>query len=454
MRRMMLNGGVGLGRAATLLALDAAALALALFAALLLKQIVRGQPLMPGMLWRVEANWLPFVILVVGLVFARSGLYRGRDARPGGGEAVSGLALATLVIAIFALATGHQFQSYLVFPTALIIAAILIPLFRESYDDLSCTAARTLGLSRAVVVSAPMHLASDGTVRARHRGYDVRIVRVADESRLPWLIREVAPYEVLLGSNPSETTLLETLEACHAVGTHLRVLPGPAELMAHGVLFVPGHGIPLLDLREPAIKGLSWIVKRGFDVSVSLASVILLAPLFAIIAVAIRMTSSGPILYRSTRIGVGERSFSMLKFRSMRTGADEEQAELEHQNDADGVLFKMRDDPRVTPVGKVIRRLSLDELPQLVNVLRGEMSLVGPRPLPPRDYDRLEPWQRQRSLVVPGVTGPWQISGRGTLSSDDMVRLDFHYLEHWSLWLDIAILARTPAAVLLGRGAY
>ena len=144
----------------------------------------------------------------------------------------------------------------------------------------------------------------------------------------------------------------------------------------------------------------------------------------------------------------------MLKFRTMIAGADEQQAELEWANEADGPLFKIRDDPRVTRVGAMLRRLSLDEVPQVLNVLRGEMSLVGPRPLPLRDFERLEGWHRKRYLVLPGVTGLWQISGRSNLGFDDLVRLDFYYLENWSIWLDISILAKTIPAVFSGRGAY
>jgi lipopolysaccharide/colanic/teichoic acid biosynthesis glycosyltransferase len=144
----------------------------------------------------------------------------------------------------------------------------------------------------------------------------------------------------------------------------------------------------------------------------------------------------------------------MLKFRTMASGAADHQALLEARNEADGPLFKIRDDPRVTRVGSLLRRLSLDEIPQVLNVLRGEMSLVGPRPLPLRDFHRLEAWHRKRYLVLPGMTGLWQISGRSSLGFDDLVRLDFYYLENWSVWLDISILARTVPAVLGARGAY
>ena len=177
-------------------------------------------------------------------------------------------------------------------------------------------------------------------------------------------------------------------------------------------------------------------------------------PLWLLVALAIKLDSRGPVFYRDRRIGVGEREFGMLKFRTMVVDAAEQQEQLEAHNEASGALFKIRDDPRVTRVGRVLRRFSLDELPQIVNVLRGEMSLVGPRPLPLRDYELLEDWHRARYLVLPGMTGLWQISGRSGLSFDDLVRLDFTYLENWSIWLDISIIAKTIPAVLARRGAY
>ncbi len=154
------------------------------------------------------------------------------------------------------------------------------------------------------------------------------------------------------------------------------------------------------------------------------------------------------------RQGIGERPFACLKFRTMYVDSEHRQADLEALNEASGALFKIRDDPRTTPVGRLLRRFSLDELPQLVNVLRGEMSLVGPRPLPERDFERLEEWHRKRYLVLPGITGLWQVSGRAELDFDDLVHLDFLYLEHWSLAVDLTILLKTIPAVLSRRGAY
>jgi lipopolysaccharide/colanic/teichoic acid biosynthesis glycosyltransferase len=153
-------------------------------------------------------------------------------------------------------------------------------------------------------------------------------------------------------------------------------------------------------------------------------------------------------------VGLGQQPFEMSKFRTMVAGASEGQDALEVDNEASGALFKIRDDPRVTSVGRVLRRLSLDEIPNVINVLRGEMSLVGPRPLPLRDYRQLEEWHRRRYNVLPGMTGLWQVAGRSDLTFDDLVRLDFYYIENWSIWLDISILLRTPGAVFRRKGAY
>jgi lipopolysaccharide/colanic/teichoic acid biosynthesis glycosyltransferase len=160
------------------------------------------------------------------------------------------------------------------------------------------------------------------------------------------------------------------------------------------------------------------------------------------------------VIYRSIRPGMAGRPFRCFKFRTMREHAEQTQDDLEPLNELSGALFKIRNDPRMTTVGRFLRRFSLDELPQLVNVIRGEMSLVGPRPLPMRDFERLEDWHKKRYLVLPGITGLWQVSGRAELDFDDLVRLDFLYLERWSIWLDLSILLKTIPAVLSRRGAF
>src|SRR5262249_49425238 len=192
-------------------------------------------------------------------------------------------------------------------------------------------------------------------------------------------------------------------------------------------------------LHPPTFEGLDFVVKRSFDLVLATLGVIVLSPLLLMIALAVKLTSRGPVLYRSMRPGMGGHPFACLKFRTMVVGADRRQPDLEPHNEASGPLFKMRADPRLTMVGRGLRRFSLDELPQLINVLRGEMSLVGPRPLPQRDFDRLQDWHKKRYMVMPGMTGLWQVSGRAELDFDDLVRLDFLYLQRWSVFLHLTL---------------
>jgi len=218
--------------------------------------------------------------------------------------------------------------------------------------------------------------------------------------------------------------------------------------------FIPGQLLPLFRVRPLVFEGFDYAIKRVFDLVLATVVLIVSAPMLLAIALAVKLSSHGPVLYRSVRPGIASERFNCLKFRTMREGADQAQDELEQFNELSGALFKIRDDPRITGVGRFLRRFSLDELPQLVNVLRGEMSLVGPRPLPLRDYERLADWHKKRYLVLPGITGLWQVSGRSNLDFDDLVRLDFLYLEQWSMVLDLSILLKTVPAVLTRRGAY
>jgi exopolysaccharide biosynthesis polyprenyl glycosylphosphotransferase len=201
------------------------------------------------------------------------------------------------------------------------------------------------------------------------------------------------------------------------------------------------------------VARVSWL-KRAVDLALTSAVLLVGAPVLAGIALAIRLDSPGPILYRQRRVGKDGVTFEMLKFRSMCVDADEKLASLVERNEATGPLFKMRRDPRVTRVGRILRRCSLDELPQLLNVLAGEMSLVGPRPPLPAEVLRYEEWQMGRLRARPGMTGLWQVSGRSEVPFNDMVRLDLHYVRNWSFGLDLEIILRTVPAVLANRGAY
>jgi exopolysaccharide biosynthesis polyprenyl glycosylphosphotransferase len=241
--------------------------------------------------------------------------------------------------------------------------------------------------------------------------------------------------------------------ALEGSGRHLVMAYGLTNIAGPRIHITPVAGLPLVWVDEPRFTGLARLVKRALDVVGSLALLAVLSPLLAVTALLVKASSPGPVLYRQPRGGLHGREFRVFKFRSMYTGAHARRATVLTQNEADGHLFKIRDDPRVTPLGRVLRRLSLDELPQLLNVLRGEMSLVGPRPLPLEDSD-FRGHVRRRLLVRPGITGLWQVSGRSDLCWDEAVRLDLYYVENWSLALDAVILLRTVLVVVRGSGAY
>ena len=213
-------------------------------------------------------------------------------------------------------------------------------------------------------------------------------------------------------------------------------------------------GIPIIGLREPVIEGFSRLLKRGFDLVVGSLLLLLTAPPMLLIAIAIKLETRGPSIFRQERVGENGRLFGMYKFRTMVAGAEAQQDQVNIQTEDDDVLHKRPDDPRVTKVGHFLRRYSLDELPQLINVIKGEMSLVGPRPEMPWLVDRYESWQRKRFAVPQGITGWWQINGRSDkpmhLNTDD----DLYYVYNYSLWLDIQILLKTPLAVIRGVGAF
>ncbi len=232
------------------------------------------------------------------------------------------------------------------------------------------------------------------------------------------------------------------------VAPTLTDVAGPRVRMRHVA------GLPLVHVAEPPVSKARGPLKRVFDTVFGIALIVALSPVLLVLALAIKLHDGGPVFYRQTRVGVLGRHFSMVKFRSMVPDADQVRAELDEHNEVDGVLFKMKEDPRITPIGRFLRKHSLDELPQLFNVVRGEMSLVGPRPALPEEVAGYEPDMRRRLLVQPGLTGLWQVSGRSDLSWEEATRLDLYYVDNWSMMTDMVILAKTAGAVVRPQGAY
>lgn len=240
--------------------------------------------------------------------------------------------------------------------------------------------------------------------------------------------------------------------ALHDLPVRIHVVPDYFDLAFHAATIESLGGVPLIGLRDSAIDGFQRFTKRLMDLAISATALLLLWPIMLAAAIAIKIEDGGPILYRGSRVGENGRLFRMLKFRTMAVDADKLQHMLTERDDQGKVIFKRADDPRITRIGRLLRRTSIDELPQLFNVLRGEMSLVGPRPELPWLVEAYEPWQHKRFAVPQGITGWWQINGRSHnhLHTDQ----DIYYIQHYSLWLDIVILWRTVSAVIRGRGAY
>jgi exopolysaccharide biosynthesis polyprenyl glycosylphosphotransferase len=334
-------------------------------------------------------------------------------------------------------------------------------------------------MSRLIVLGGPSaiaHLAST-LVGAKHAGY-LPIAAYTPGSSDDQSIEPVSGLPIL-GHDPDIRSILHAIDSCRAdavavsagVQLHpqtLRHLGWELASRNVGLIMAPAltdiagprihtqqvAGLPLIHVTTPSLEGGQRVAKRLFDVAVSGALIVLTTPVMALLAILIKSDSRGPILFKQERVGIEGAPFNMLKFRSMVVDAEDRLAELEHRNEGNGVLFKIKNDPRVTRVGGILRKYSLDELPQLFNIFAGSMSLVGPRPPLPREVEAYEHDVRRRLLVKPGLTGLWQVSGRSNLSWQDSVRLDLYYVENWSLAGDVVIILRTVRAVFHSTGAY
>ena len=445
--------------------LDMTGLFLAIWTALVIKIAIQ-EPEQLEIARAQAGDVAPLATLVMLLLFARSGLYRDRPLRPGSTKVISSLFQTTVVVWLYAEIEGLEFSSYYIFYGSLFFALIYLSTFRWLFEKASGALLRAAGYRRrAVLVGGGSHIeavadALQGSHAIEPFGY-VSLTphhsnRLRDFGTLEALERNFDSVDEVLITDPEfpQEEAVELVDRCHQQNVRVRVAPSTMEILMDRIEFVPGQSVPLFELKPPVFEGFDFVLKRTFDLFGAALLLLVMSPLLALLAFLVKAGSRGPVFYRSQRPGIGGKPFACLKFRTMHEGAEYLQDQLENDNELGGALFKMRDDPRVTRVGAFLRRWSLDELPQLFNVLRGEMSLVGPRPLPQRDYDRLEDWHRKRYLVLPGMTGLWQVSGRAELDFDDLVRLDFLYLERWSVFLDLSIILKTLPAVLRARGAW
>ena len=451
-----------------LIVLDFSGLVLGLYAALVLRALLYGEDVLWGAIWRVESDWLPFLALVMVLVFWRAGLYAKRERRSGGGRIVGSLILVGLVALAFGIGTNRQFGTYGLAPTAVVSCIAFIGLLRASYDVVTADLFRIAGVRRrAVLVGDRESVEHLKRVLGQGRGgiaYDfvggvgpsgdgMSLPYLGSIADLPHIFAERQPDELIVAESEfDDQGLLELVDLAHRRGVRVRAAPTTAELLTQRAEYVPGQGVPLFELRPPAVVGTDWALKRTFDLAVSVLVVVIGLPLWLAIAAAIKLDSRGPVFFRDRRVGLDEREFEMIKFRTMYEDAPARQARLEAANEAGGALFKLRDDPRVTRVGRFLRRFSLDEAPQVLNVLRREMSLVGPRPLVVDDDAGIERLDRGRLRLTPGMTGHWQILGAARIPTHEMVAIDYLYVANWSLWTDLKILLRTVSYMLARRG--
>lgn len=267
------------------------------------------------------------------------------------------------------------------------------------------------------------------------------------------LVRRLKIQRVIIAPHtPAGGETLDLMRAFGATGARVSVIPALLQVVGSAVEFDDVHGVAVLGVRSFSLPRSSRIVKRMFDVLAAALGLAVAAPVMAVTALLVKLTSRGPIFFRQERVGRGGRVFELLKFRSMCIDAEARKAELEAHNQAAEGFFKIADDPRITRLGRILRKTNLDELPQLLNVLRGEMSLVGPRPLIPQEDRRVVGWHRRRLELTPGMTGHWQVLGSSRVPLDEMVAIDYLYVANWSLWTDVKLLLRTVPHVIRARG--
>jgi exopolysaccharide biosynthesis polyprenyl glycosylphosphotransferase len=385
---------------------------------------------------------------------------------------LKGFALSTISVLAFAFALRDQTFSRAIVAGYLVLSFAGFFLIRVAARELMLiTNRRGRGMINAVVVgTGPGAKTIGDALKFRpYLGYKLTgFVSVPEETNpdptlptigaiddLPTLVDGQVVDAVFFGTSLEVTAKHEKIIwKLEEVGKTVHLRGDAVGVLLSRTLIGEFEGVPLLTLSSTPADPVLLGVKRALDVIASLAGIILLSPVLALTALGIKLTSSGPLLFAQERVGLHGRRFHMLKFRSMYQDAERRKQELLDQNEMDGPVFKIKNDPRITPVGRWIRKFSVDELPQLFNVLKGEMSLVGPRPPLPDEVDQYQRWQRRRLSMKPGLTCLWQVSGRNDIDFDNWMKLDMEYIDNWSLFLDLKILFKTIPVVILARGAH
>lgn len=424
--------------------------------------------------------YVPFTLLMTALLLFAYRLDGTYDIRRGSSlleeayRITTGTATAIVIMVAFSFFARPNLNSRLIFlyaavliPTFLVIARIV---FRAYLARLR---RRGVGVDRIVIVGAGEvgRMVMRNVAAQPELGYEIvgflddnpdrgttdigRFRGLGPLEKLPHILQTMPVDEVIIALPwQAHRKIVQAVTETQAAGVRPRIVPDVFALTLGQVQLDQLNGVPLIGMQPVAITGLNQTIKRLVDVTVAVIVLLLTSPLWVLVPVAIRIDSPGPVLFNQVRIGRKGEPFIVHKFRSMVANAEAQKSQLMAFNEADGPLFKIRNDPRMTRVGRFLRRTSLDELPQVWNVLKGDMSLVGPRPALPEEVAQYEEWHKRRLDASPGMTGLWQVSGRSAMGFDEMVLLDTFYCENWSFGLDLKILLKTIPRVLLGEGAY
>ncbi|MFA6512462.1 MAG: sugar transferase [Patescibacteria group bacterium] len=413
------------------------------------------------------SEWVNIVLIVATLfivVFALSGLYIIRSTRrmvDEIGRIFFAVSTGVLFVILLIFFQRELFSSRFIILAGWVVAFFYVTIGRTLIYALQhALFSRGIGTHRVVLVGADRTTTIVQEYLAQHPklGYRVfeRFDGITDESlrRIDVLAQENKIDEVIQAD--ASLPRNDVMKLVDLASDRHKIFRYTADIMDAKVLRIDVKtlaGIPIIEIKRTPLDGWGKILKQIYDFIVALVLLAILSPLFLLVAILIRLEGKGPIFFASNRIGQSGRPFSMYKFRSMVPNAEKLKEQLMQHNERSGPLFKMKNDPRITRVGRFIRKTSIDELPQLFNVLRFEMSLVGPRPHEPGEVDKYDRQQRKLLTIKPGITGMAQISGRSDLEFNEEVKLDLYYIEHWSLLLDMSILARTPMAVLGSKHA-
>lgn len=413
--------------------------------------------------WTEQTTFLILILIVVIGIIASKDLYQAGAHRRNYRRLISALSLAELFLLLFAfLYEPNRYISRSNFLLFWLFSIVFLCAGRFIFDLF------TKHMRKRGVILYPVFLITnkeeqEGNISLIAQESCYTLVGVADENSLDKdnreatfkFLRAQGIVEAFVSWNTIKNRLYLSWHFLSA-GITLRILPTEREVLPSRSMFSFIGEVPCMTIPAPIIAGSGFWLKRNFEFCCAVVLLLILSPVYCLIALLIKLDSPGPVFFKQNRIGLHCKQFKIWKFRTMVADAEKLQASLENKNEIkDGVLFKLKDDPRITRVGKFLRRYSLDELPQLFNVLLGEMSLVGPRPLPVRDVEKFQTRHFIRQEVLPGITGLWQVSGRSDIDNfEDGVKLDILYIENWSFWLDITILLKTVQVVLQKKGAY